>query len=75
MEGMIFFSLILMGGELRSHVQLAGVTWVMFLKGRDSQLQRTNAIVSTVFQSSLVLLTLLLHREPHPHYDARASIL
>lgn len=53
-------SLILMGGELRSHVQLAGVTWVMFLKVRDSKCLRMNVTVSTVFQSSLSPLCLLL---------------
>ena len=56
----LFCSLILMGEELRLHVQLVGDTWVMFLKGRGSRYQQMNATMSTVFQSSLFLLIQLL---------------
>ncbi|KAM1984434.1 hypothetical protein FF2_012313 [Malus domestica] len=50
-----------MGGELRSHVQLAAVTWGMFLKGKGTRCRQMNATVSTAFPSSLFL--------KHLHYE------
>ncbi|RXH80321.1 hypothetical protein DVH24_041468 [Malus domestica] len=50
-----------MGGEVRSHVQLAAVTWGMFLKGKGTRCRQMNATVSTAFPSSLFL--------KHLHYE------
>ncbi|CAI0466468.1 unnamed protein product [Linum tenue] len=55
MVALLLFSRTQMGGELRSHVQLAAGIWAMFSRVKGSRPQQMNATVSTASLSSLFL--------------------